>query len=338
MAAKQKREMLRASIESEGEACTNAIIFCNRKVDVDIVAKSLKKHGLNAEPIHGDLDQSHRMRTLDGFRDGTIRFLVASDVAARGPRHPGVSHVFNFDVPSHAEDYVHRIGRTGRAGRKGCDLAVGARGRKYLSAIESLIEQPIPRAEAPWSPEDQHPRADARQTPRPRTTSPPARAGPPRTRARRDTPQHGGDPRSKTWPTPRHRRARARPRIVTTGRTPGRSGGRDRNGIVGHGRSHAWLHRDELRRTPGRTARDVAEDDVTEDVETRRGDRGGARREADVAEDAPKPKRRRSRAKKADAPEADATRLRIRGHERSVGAEADTESPAADADSTNTAA
>ncbi|MCT4684344.1 MAG: DEAD/DEAH box helicase [Roseicyclus sp.] len=151
--AKDKRQMLRSAIEGEGERCTNAIIFCNRKVDVDIVAKSLKKHGLNAEPIHGDLDQSHRMRTLDGFRDGSIRFLVASDVAARGLDIPNVSHVFNYDVPSHAEDYVHRIGRTGRAGRSGVAITIAVPSDdKYLGAIESLIEAAIPRADLPWTP------------------------------------------------------------------------------------------------------------------------------------------------------------------------------------------
>ncbi|WP_102223103.1 DEAD/DEAH box helicase [Acidimangrovimonas sediminis] len=146
----EKRALLRALIESEGEACQNAIIFCNRKIDVDVVAKSLKSHGFDAAPIHGDLDQSQRMRTLDGFRDGTLRFLVASDVAARGLDIPAVSHVFNFDVPSHAEDYVHRIGRTGRAGRKGraYTLAVPA-DDKYLSAITSLIKKDIPAGEVP---------------------------------------------------------------------------------------------------------------------------------------------------------------------------------------------
>uniref|UniRef100_UPI003510D739 DEAD/DEAH box helicase n=1 Tax=Nioella sp. TaxID=1912091 RepID=UPI003510D739 len=140
--AKEKREMLRAIINAEGEACTNAIIFCNRKVDVDIVAKSLKKHGYNAEPIHGDLDQSHRMRTLDGFRDGSIKFLVASDVAAHGLDIPNVSHVFNYDVPGHAEDYVHRIGRTGRAGRKGTTIMMAVPADdKLLAAIETLIGQ-----------------------------------------------------------------------------------------------------------------------------------------------------------------------------------------------------
>ncbi len=151
--AKQKRQMLREIISSEGEACKNAIIFCNRKVDVDIVAKSMKKHGLNAEAIHGDLDQSHRMRTLDGFRDGSITFLVASDVAARGLDIPNVSHVLNYDVPSHAEDYVHRIGRTGRAGREGRAFTIAIPADdKYLGAIESLVGQPIPAVDAPWTP------------------------------------------------------------------------------------------------------------------------------------------------------------------------------------------
>ncbi|NNK78416.1 MAG: DEAD/DEAH box helicase [Litoreibacter sp.] len=146
--AKAKREFLRQLIEQEGEAVTNGIIFCNRKVDVDIVAKSLKKHGYNAEAIHGDLDQSHRTRTLDGFRDGNIRFLVASDVAARGLDIPNVSHVFNFDVPSHSEDYVHRIGRTGRAGRTGTAMMIATtKDDKLLAAIESLIKTEIPRGE-----------------------------------------------------------------------------------------------------------------------------------------------------------------------------------------------
>jgi superfamily II DNA/RNA helicase len=146
--------MLRATLTAEGDACTNAIIFCNRKIDVDIVAKSLKKHGLNAEPIHGDLDQSHRTRTLDGFRDGSIKFLVASDVAARGLDIPNVSHVINFDVPGHAEDYVHRIGRTGRAGRTGVAISLSVPSdEKLLTAIEALIGQPIPPVDAPWSPD-----------------------------------------------------------------------------------------------------------------------------------------------------------------------------------------
>lgn len=148
--AKEKRNILRALIEQEGEKLSNAIIFCNRKTEVDIVAKSLKKHGLNAAPIHGDLDQSYRMRTLEGFREGELKFLVASDVAARGLDIPNVSHVFNFDVPSHAEDYVHRIGRTGRAGREGTAFTIAIPAdEKYLSAIEGLIKAQIPPLEVP---------------------------------------------------------------------------------------------------------------------------------------------------------------------------------------------
>ena len=146
----EKRAVLRALIEGEGSKCTNAIVFCNRKTDVDICAKSLKKYGYDAEPIHGDLDQSQRTRTLDGFREGNIRILVASDVAARGLDVPSVSHVFNFDVPSHAEDYVHRIGRTGRAGRDGKAMMICAkRDEKNFDAIEKLIQKEIPRIENP---------------------------------------------------------------------------------------------------------------------------------------------------------------------------------------------
>jgi len=146
----EKRNLLRALIDAEGEKCTNAIVFCNRKVDVDVVAKSLKKHGYDAAPIHGDLDQSQRTRTLDGFRAGDLKILVASDVAARGLDVPSVSHVLNYDVPSHAEDYIHRIGRTGRAGREGKTMMICApRDEKNLEDIERLIQKPVPRIPDP---------------------------------------------------------------------------------------------------------------------------------------------------------------------------------------------
>jgi superfamily II DNA/RNA helicase len=151
--ASEKRTLLRALIDAEGDKCTNAIIFCNRKVDVDVVAKSLKKYKYDAAPIHGDLDQSQRTRTLDAFRAGELRFLIASDVAARGLDVPAVSHVFNFDVPSHAEDYVHRIGRTGRAGRDGKTLMICIpRDEKNLEDIERLVQKPIPRVDNPLKP------------------------------------------------------------------------------------------------------------------------------------------------------------------------------------------
>jgi superfamily II DNA/RNA helicase len=144
----EKRALLRGMIASEAENCTNAIIFCNRKMDVDVVAKSMQKYGLDAAPIHGDLDQSKRMETLDNFRSGILRFLVASDVAARGLDVPNVSHVFNYDVPSHAEDYVHRIGRTGRAGKSGTAMMIcSPRDEKNFAAIEGLVKMEIPRME-----------------------------------------------------------------------------------------------------------------------------------------------------------------------------------------------
>ncbi|MBT9382513.1 DEAD/DEAH box helicase [Pseudooceanicola sp. CBS1P-1] len=146
----EKRRILRQLIDMEGETLTNAIIFCNRKTDVDVTAKSLKKYGYDAAPIHGDLDQSTRMRTLDGFRDGSLKILCASDVAARGLDVPSVSHVFNFDVPTHSEDYVHRIGRTGRAGRKGKTIMICVpRDEKNLADIEKLVGKEIPRLELP---------------------------------------------------------------------------------------------------------------------------------------------------------------------------------------------
>jgi superfamily II DNA/RNA helicase len=114
---KAKRAALRALI-GRGDV-KNGIVFCNRKSEVDVVAKSLRQHGFDASPIHGDLDQSLRMKTLAAFRSGELKLLVASDVAARGLDIPDVSHVFNYDVSHHADDYVHRIGRTGRAGKLG---------------------------------------------------------------------------------------------------------------------------------------------------------------------------------------------------------------------------
>ncbi|MEW2911746.1 DEAD/DEAH box helicase [Leisingera sp. JC11] len=150
----EKRKVLRALIDAEGDKLTNGIIFCNRKTDVDICAKSLKKYGYDAAAIHGDLDQSQRTKTLDAFREGSLRILVASDVAARGLDVPSVSHVFNFDVPGHAEDYVHRIGRTGRAGREGKAITICIpRDDKALDAVEKLIQKEIPRLDNPVKPE-----------------------------------------------------------------------------------------------------------------------------------------------------------------------------------------
>ncbi len=186
----EKRAMLRALITAEGDGCTNAIVFCNRKLDVDVVAKSLKAHGFNAAPIHGDLDQSVRTKTLDDFRDGRLRLLIASDVAARGLDIPAVSHVFNFDVPSHCEDYVHRIGRTGRAGRSGVSITIATPAdEKYLAAIEGLIKQPIPRVAAPEIVFDDRPDRGEHRQPRSRHQGRDDRRGPREDRSRDDRPR-----------------------------------------------------------------------------------------------------------------------------------------------------
>src|SRR5919205_3292581 len=140
---RDKREALRRLIASED--VSNALIFCNRKRDVDILYNSLTRHGFDAAALHGDMPQPKRTETLERFKNGEIRLLVASDVAARGLDIQGLSHVFNFDVPYHAEDYVHRIGRTGRAGREGRSFTLAApEDGKNVAAIQALIGKDIP--------------------------------------------------------------------------------------------------------------------------------------------------------------------------------------------------
>ncbi|MFZ1774636.1 MAG: DEAD/DEAH box helicase [Rhizobiaceae bacterium] len=139
-----KREVLRNLIRSEDEGLKNAIIFCNRKTAVADLFRSLVKHEFDAGALHGDMDQRARTTMLTNFRDGKLKLLVASDVAARGLDIPDVSHVFNYDVPIHAEDYVHRIGRTGRAGRSGKAFTLVTRSDgKYVDAITKLIAKGI---------------------------------------------------------------------------------------------------------------------------------------------------------------------------------------------------
>ena len=139
----EKRSTLRDLIRAQQDL-KNAIIFCNRKVDVADLFRSLDRHGFSVGALHGDMDQRSRMTMLANFKDGNIKLLVASDVAARGLDIPDVSHVFNFDVPIHAEDYVHRIGRTGRAGRSGAAFTlVSRRDTKFVDAIEKLTDQKV---------------------------------------------------------------------------------------------------------------------------------------------------------------------------------------------------
>jgi superfamily II DNA/RNA helicase len=137
-----KREVLRELISSQN--VKNAIIFCNRKVEVAILHKSLVKHGFSAGALHGDMDQKARMETLDKFRSGELKLLAASDVAARGLDIPDVSHIFNFDLPWQPDDYVHRIGRTGRAGKEGVSTSlVTIDELKSLKDIEKMLGQPV---------------------------------------------------------------------------------------------------------------------------------------------------------------------------------------------------
>jgi superfamily II DNA/RNA helicase len=114
---RSKRAALRALIEKE--KIESAIIFCNRKIDVGSLTRSLARYNINAASLHGDMTQHKRTETLDAFKAGTIKYLVASDVMARGIDIEELPCVINYDVPVNAEEYVHRVGRTGRAGKKG---------------------------------------------------------------------------------------------------------------------------------------------------------------------------------------------------------------------------
>jgi superfamily II DNA/RNA helicase len=188
----EKRETLRRLIRS-AEGFKNAIVFCNRKREVAQLHRSLVQHKFNAAALHGDLDQSARTAALESFRNGEVSLLVASDVAARGLDIPAVSHIFNFDVPHHPDDYVHRIGRTGRAGLSGTAITIVAPiDGKSVAAIERLIGQTIPwmgEPAAPAEPRESRPREGARA---------------PRGHQRERQPKpHAGNPHPRSVNTPR---------------------------------------------------------------------------------------------------------------------------------------
>lgn len=202
----EQRETLRQLIRNATDL-KNAIVFCNRKRDVAVLHRSLQKHGFSVVALHGDMDQHARMAALDSFRTGETPLLVASDVAARGLDIPAVSHVFNYDVPHHAEDYVHRIGRTGRAGRTGYAFTlVGPGDEKSLSAIEKLIGQPI-EWEGPTLAE--LPPSEARSSRR-RGRSEDRSRGRGRDRGAGRAP--AGEPREEAVAAPREERAERKPR------------------------------------------------------------------------------------------------------------------------------
>jgi superfamily II DNA/RNA helicase len=194
----KKREVLRKLIRTE-IGVKNGIIFCNRKTEVAKLHRSLVRHGFSAIALHGDMDQRSRMNALESFRNGEIAFLIASDVAARGLDIPDVSHVFNFDVPHHAEDYVHRIGRTGRAGKSGAAITItSSADSKSLAAIEKLIGQKIPWKSEPQAPSE--PKTEARE-------SRPPRPAPER--------QHKREPDGRPRREERPARAPERPAVAT---------------------------------------------------------------------------------------------------------------------------
>ncbi len=142
VAPRQKRSKLRELLEKEDVEM--GIIFCNRKTTVRELNKSLKRHGYRSGEIHGDIDQASRQAELEAFKNGDINLLIASDVAARGIDVKGISHVFNFDAPMNPDDYVHRIGRTGRAGAKGKAFTFVTRSdAEAVENIEKLLGSKI---------------------------------------------------------------------------------------------------------------------------------------------------------------------------------------------------
>ena len=217
-----KREVLRELIKNGN--VKNAIIFCNRKRDVAVLHKSLTKHGFNAGALHGDMEQSARTATLDKFRAGEIMLLAASDVAARGLDIPDVSHIFNFDLPWASDDYVHRIGRTGRAGKEGYAASlVSADDLKFVKDIEKITGEPVVwLGDAPTE-DDIAGAGKRRRGPKGRSAPPPSRGGDrgadrgksggERHQARPDRPADGGPRPERQTEASKDIRAERPPRI-----------------------------------------------------------------------------------------------------------------------------
>ena len=235
VAEQDKREALRRLIRQED--VQNALIFCNRKRDVDVLYKSLGKHGFSVGCLHGDMPQPARFATLEKFKAGEIRLLVCSDVAARGIDIGGLSHVFNFDVPHHAEDYVHRIGRTGRAGKTGAAFTLaGPEDRLSVEAIEKLTGHPIPLITVPGLDVVQWAESDGKRRSRGGRSA--SSSSPTRGRAPRGESKSDAKPRSHAKEAPGAPEAvpqdaaapERRPDSESRrGRDGGRDGGRDRD-------------------------------------------------------------------------------------------------------------
>jgi superfamily II DNA/RNA helicase len=284
VAEHDKREALRRLIRSQN--VQNALIFCNRKRDVDILYKSLTKHHFDAGALHGDMAQTVRFSTLEKFKANELRLLVCSDVAARGLDISGLSHVFNFDVPIHAEDYIHRIGRTGRAGLAGKAFTIASPEDRYaVEQIEKLINHPIPpilvegldpvdwaerdgrkrrgrKIAAPKKAADKKPREATEKAEKPRSE----RMRPERARPERKRPERLAQPElsglaeenpPRRQETRRSENARPEPRRPETG---GRKSGRPE---PGHDETrHDETRHDETRRDNFRRERYRRDDDL----------------------------------------------------------------------------
>jgi superfamily II DNA/RNA helicase len=188
--SRRKKQVLTDRLN--GHDVRSALVFCNRKTTVRELAQSLKRSGLNAGEIHGDMEQPERIRELDRFKDGEINILVASDVAARGLDIKDVSHVFNYDVPWHPDDYIHRIGRTGRAGKTGIAITLATPAdAEAIEAIEKLTGARIRPVEGPAAPEPET-KPDEAPDEAPRGER---GARPPRGRGRREAPK--AEPQSR---------------------------------------------------------------------------------------------------------------------------------------------
>jgi len=201
-ASHAKRDLLRALLgRPEVES---AIVFCNRKTTVRELNKNLRQHRFRSGEIHGDMEQPQRIAELDRFKAGEVNILVASDVAARGLDIKGVSHVFNFDAPWHPDDYVHRIGRTGRAGATGIAYTlVTPDDAENIANIEKLTGQTIARLDgaleaAPTPREDKPRRERSPRGPAPREEAPRVAGPAPREVAR--PPQREAAPRRRVSP------------------------------------------------------------------------------------------------------------------------------------------
>jgi superfamily II DNA/RNA helicase len=226
VAEHDKREALRRLIRTQ--KVQNALIFCNRKTEVDILCKSLTRHKFDVGALHGDMAQTVRFATLEKFKANELRLLVCSDVAARGLDIGGLSHVFNFDVPMHAEDYVHRIGRTGRAGLEGHAFTIAIpEDRAAVEAIEKLIGHPIPPFNVEgldpidWAEDDgrrrrgrgrtARPKPGAREKPAPVREKPPPREKAAREKPVREKPAVEKAIREKPAPQPRAAKPKPEP-------------------------------------------------------------------------------------------------------------------------------